>query len=163
MLGRMFLAALVVATPCQAWDLDKYPPLPDTVDVSIPKENCIKAAEVIINQDVELFKALFFPNPATDAQVVQHLKARHDEYFKKRYLGINNFRLNNAFDSYYVDAKNSKVHDVSSSAKSKGYDEEVWIGYTFDSTHPEGNTDAEAAGYCRFAKVDEHWYMLNLL
>ncbi|GIU45207.1 hypothetical protein TUM4438_18160 [Shewanella sairae] len=163
MLRTMFLAALVVATPCQAWNLDKYPPIPDNIDISIPKENCIKAAEVVINQDVELFKALFIPNPATDAQVAQLLKTKHDKYFKKRYTGISNFRLSNAYDYYYEDAKNSINDVVSSEAKSKGYDEEVWIGYTFDTTDPETNFDGEGGGYCRFAKVDEHWYMINLL
>ncbi|WP_162618092.1 hypothetical protein [Shewanella halifaxensis] len=163
MLKKVFLAALVVATPCQAWNLDKYPPILDNIDISIPKKNCIKAAEVVINQDVDLFKALFFPTPATDAQVTQHVKARYDRYFKKRYSGINNFRLDSSLNSYFDNAKKSEIHRVSSQAKSKNYDVEVWIGYAFDSTDPETNFDAEGGGYCRFAKVDEHWYMLNLL
>ncbi|KVX01511.1 hypothetical protein [Shewanella frigidimarina] len=158
----LFAALILLSSHTIASELVFVAP-PAELDISVPQANCMKAVDVIKNQDVALFKTIFYPISVTDAQVAQHLKKTHDEYYAKDYLGIKNFKLINYENFYFENAKNSNNDSVSSEAKRRDHNIQLWIGYHFDSINPQTNKEEVGGGHCRFALVEDNWYLLNLL
>ncbi len=131
------------------------------LDVSIPKQNCLTAVEVVTNQDIALLKTIYMPINATDKQYKDFVKKVHDWAFVKKYTGINEFTLGEV--KVFENAKNSDNYRVKSAAQRWGHDLEVWVGYSFKSTNRSTNAGAGKGGFCRFAWLDNSWYMINLL
>ncbi|MCS6241158.1 hypothetical protein [Shewanella baltica] len=73
---------MLVSSHTVAAEYDLVPP-PAELDISVPQVNCLKAVDVVKNQDVALFKEIFYPISVTDTQVAQHLKITHDKYYTK--------------------------------------------------------------------------------
>jgi len=129
-------------------------------DYIIPKENCKKAVEVVLNKDFELFKTLYMPFESKhDKEAIQLINNKHDKYTKRRYTGINNFKIIKV--TRIDDAKNNKYQSVRLNHEKYGYDTEIWVKYRFDST--SNNKAVNATGKCKFGLVDNNWYMINLL
>lgn len=66
------------------------------LDLTIPKENCFKAVEIVKNKDEQLFKQLFTPVdhiPNADKEITKLVDSTHNKYYVKEYDGIRNFRL----------------------------------------------------------------------
>lgn len=153
---------MLVSSHTMASEYDLVAP-PAELDISVPQANCLKAVDVVKNQDVALFKSIFYPVAVTDTQVAQHLKITHDKYYTKNHFGIKNFNLAEYANYYFEDAKNSKNNTVSSEAKRRDHNIQLWIGYHFDSITPQTNKEEGSSGHCRFALVEDNWYLLNLL
>jgi len=131
------------------------------LDVSIPKKNCLKVAEVVRNQDVVLLKSMYMPLNVTEQQYKEFIKKKYDWAFVNSYTGINEFTLGEV--TVFENAKNSKNNTVQRSALRWGHDLEVWVKYAFESTNRNTNAPATNGGFCRFAMLDNTWYMVNLL
>ena len=101
------------------------------------------------------------PLNVTEQQYKQFIKKKHDWAFVKRYTGINEFTLGKV--TVFENAKNSKNNKVQRSALRWGHDLEVWVKYAFESTNRTTNAPATNGGFCRFAMLDNTWYMVNLL
>lgn len=133
------------------------------INLSEPHSLCKKSVNVVINQDVKLFRTIFAEIPATDEQVKMHLADLHDKYYNKSYLGIDNYRINEGREFAFEDAKNANNNLVRQSAQMRGHDLEVWVGYRFDTVSPKTNKPRQASGYCKLAYLQNQWKIISLL
>lgn len=133
------------------------------LDLSQPYSLCEKSANVVINQDVALFREIFVETPVNDEQVKAYLAEEHHKFFKKKYLGINNFRIDKGREWAFENAKNSSNYIVSSSAEKYGYDLELWINYKFDTFQTKDNRAHVAGGLCKLAYFQDKWQVISLL
>ncbi|WP_428618433.1 hypothetical protein [Shewanella sp.] len=131
------------------------------IDVTIPKANCLKAADIVTNKDLALFKQIYMPIKANDEQYLAFIQKIHDWAFVKNYSGINDFTIEGV--RVFEHAKTSDNDTVKQSAQRWGHDTEVWVDYAFNSTNRTTNAPATKAGVCRFALQGDSWYMINLL
>ncbi|QFU24349.1 hypothetical protein FM038_020820 [Shewanella eurypsychrophilus] len=145
MFKYLVLASLLFTT-CSTWgamdeeDYDRWSKAAKKIELSKPYLLCEKAAKVVINQDVALFREIFVETPATDEQVKAFLAEEHNKFFMKTYLGINNYQIKKGKEWAFENAKNSKNYIVSSSAEQWGYDLELWVEYIFDTFDARNNT-----------------------
>lgn len=69
------------------------------LDLTIPKENCFKAVEIVKNKDEQLFKQLFTPVdhiPNADKEITKLVDSTHNKYFgKKSTMVLKTFVLSN--------------------------------------------------------------------
>ncbi|MEC8328408.1 MAG: hypothetical protein VX100_20295 [Pseudomonadota bacterium] len=132
-----------------------------TIDVSIPKENCLKAVEIVKNKDVELMKSIYIPLDVPDSDLKKAINKVHDWVYLKSYSGVNNFIVHDV--RVFENAKQSDNYVVKSSAQRRGHDVEVWVRYSFETIDRTTNAEATRGGHCKFALLDNKWYMINLL
>lgn len=132
-----------------------------TIDVSIPKANCVKAEAVVKNKDLALLKSIYLPVDVPDSEYEALIKEVHDWAYVKSYRGINDFMIDDV--KVFNDAKRSDNYLVKSSAERRGHDVEVWVEYSFKSMNRDTNAKATKGGYCKFALLHNNWYMINLL
>lgn len=132
-----------------------------TIDVAIPKENCLKAVEVVKNKDVELLKSIYIPIDATNYQYQAFVNEIYDWAYVKNYNGINEFTIQDV--KVFDNAKQSDNYVVKTSSDRHGHNVEIWVRYSFESINRTTNADATKGGYCKFALLDNKWYMINLL
>ncbi|MEM5553246.1 hypothetical protein WNY63_21295 [Pseudoalteromonas neustonica] len=133
-------------------------------DLTIPKENCFKAVEIVKNKDEQLFKQLFTPVdhiPNADKEITKLVDSTHNKYYAKEYDGIKNFRLvESKLVNYSEDTKYSVVEET---YERWGYTEQVFIYYKFDTYDKRHNEKTTMYNKCRFGLKDGKWYMVNLL
>lgn len=131
------------------------------IDVAIPKENCLKAVEVVKNKDLALLKSIYLPVDVPDSEYEALIKEAHDWAYVKDYSGINDFVIEDV--KVFNNAKHSENYVVKISAERWGHDVEVWVQYSFESMNRDTNSEATIGGHCRFALLNDNWYMINLL
>jgi hypothetical protein len=131
------------------------------IDVTIPKENCLKAVDIVTHKDLTLFKQIYMPIKASDNQYLAFIEKIHDWAFVSDYSGINDFKIEEV--RVFEHAKTSDNNDVKTSALRWGHDTEVWVDYAFNSTNRTTDAPATKGGFCRFALLNDTWYMINLL
>ncbi|MBH0020529.1 hypothetical protein I6F40_09270 [Pseudoalteromonas sp. SWXJ133] len=134
------------------------------LDLTIPKENCFKAVEIVKNKDKQLFKQLFTPVdqiPNADKEITKLIDSTHKKYFGKEYDGIKNFRLvESKLVNYSEDTKYSVVEET---YERWGYKEQAFIYYKFDAYDKRLKEQRTVYDKCRFGLKDGNWYMVNLL
>jgi len=134
------------------------------LDLTIPKENCYKAVEIVKNKDEQLFKQLFTPVdhiPNADKEITKLVDSTHKKYYGKEYDGIKNFRLvESKLINYSEDTKYSVVEET---YERWGYTEQAFIYYKFDTYDKRHNEKTTMYNKCRFGLKDGKWYMVNLL
>ncbi|TKB51566.1 hypothetical protein FCL40_03145 [Ferrimonas sediminicola] len=131
------------------------------IDVTIPKEHCLKAVDIVANKDLTLMKQIYMPIEASDAQYRAFIQEIHDWAFVKDYSGINEFTTKGV--KIFEHAKTSDNDYIRGSAQRWGHDTEVWVYYSFHSTNRTTNAPATKGGFCQFALLNDTWYMINLL
>ncbi|WP_096739609.1 hypothetical protein [Pseudoalteromonas atlantica] len=134
------------------------------LDLTIPKENCFKAVEIVKNKDEQLFKQLFTPVdhiPNADKEITKLVDSTHNKYYVKEYDGIKNFRLvESKLVNYSEDTKYSVVEET---YERWGYTEQAFIYYKFDAYDKRLKEQRTVYNKCRFGLKDGKWYMVNLL
>ena len=134
------------------------------LDLTIPKENCFKAVEIVKNKDEQLFKQLYTPLdhiPNADKAITKHVDRAHKKYYEKEYDGIKNFRL---VESKLVNySEDTEYNVVKGTYKKWGYTEQAFIYYKFDTIDKRHNEKTTMYDKCRFGLKDGKWYMVNLL
>lgn len=131
------------------------------IDVSIPKANCVKAEAVVKNKDLALLKSIYLRVDVPDSEYEALIKEVHDWAYVKDYAGIKDFVIEDV--KVFNNAKHSENYVVKSSAERWGHDVEVWVQYSFESINRDTNSEATKGGHCRFALLNDNWYMINLL
>ncbi|BAJ00532.1 hypothetical protein [Shewanella violacea] len=133
------------------------------IELSQPYLLCEQAEKVVTNQDVTLFREIFIETPATDDQVKAYLAEVHHKYFKKKYLGINNYRIEKGRELAFENARNSLNYTVSSSSEKFGHNLELWVKYKFDTFDARNNNAHIAGGLCKLAYLQDKWQVISLL
>ncbi|MEL0632703.1 hypothetical protein V6237_07975 [Pseudoalteromonas carrageenovora] len=134
------------------------------IDLTIPKENCFKAVEIVKNKDEQLFKQLYTPLdhiPNADKAITKHVDRAHKKYYGKEYDGIKNFRI---VESKLVNySEDTEYSVVKGTYKKWGYTEQAFIYYKFDAYDKRLKEQRTVYDKCRFGLKDGKWYMVNLL
>lgn len=134
------------------------------IDLTIPKENCFKAVEIVKNKDEQLFKQLFTPVdhiPNADKEITKLIDSTHKKYYGKEYDGIKNFRL---VESKHVNySEDTEYSVVEETYERWGYTDQAFIYYKFDAYDKRLKEQRTVYNKCRFGLKDGKWYMVNLL